>query len=236
MKRIIVLGDTHGRSFWKLPAFSGNYDRFIFIGDYFDTKDDISVTLQMHNFKEIVEFKKKFPDKVILLFGNHDAHYLPEFLKRGEYYSGFQRKHCWEISSLIVHSKENMQLAHSEGEFVFTHAGITKSWLKFASIKEDEKMINKINLLFKRDPDKLTFNGLDPYGDNITQSPIWVRPASLDKDRVDGIHVVGHTSVKRLIPTAHPNIILIDCLGKSGEYLVIDVVDGETKLKVDKVI
>ena len=39
MKKTIVLGDTHGRSQWKLITHQENADRVIFIGDYFDSYD-----------------------------------------------------------------------------------------------------------------------------------------------------------------------------------------------------
>ena len=37
--KTLVLGDTHGRSFWKLAINIENPDRVIFIGDYFDSFD-----------------------------------------------------------------------------------------------------------------------------------------------------------------------------------------------------
>ena len=66
-------------------------------------------------------------------------------------------------------------------------------------------------------------DNMDMSGDDITQSPIWVRPHSLAIDMVDGIRcVVGHTQVKQLgLNEKFPNLILIDCLGFTDEYLVI---------------
>ncbi len=37
MKKTLVLGDTHGRSNWKLAIHQEQPDRVIFIGDYFDS-------------------------------------------------------------------------------------------------------------------------------------------------------------------------------------------------------
>jgi predicted phosphodiesterase len=55
--KTIILGDTHGRSFWKLAIYQEKPDRVVFIGDYFDTQDDISAIEQIHNFNEIIRFK-----------------------------------------------------------------------------------------------------------------------------------------------------------------------------------
>lgn len=40
--RVIALGDTHGRLHWKAITSKDDFDKVIFIGDYFDTHDGIS--------------------------------------------------------------------------------------------------------------------------------------------------------------------------------------------------
>ena len=92
-----------------------------------------------------------------------------------------------------------------------------------------------VNDLFKYQPKCFTFmnnvgENMDMTGDDVTQSPIWVRPMSLKKDMVDGIRcVVGHTQVRQLgLNDQFPQIILIDCLGYTDEYLVIE--DGIAKI------
>ena len=55
--KTIILGDTHGRSNWKLAIHQEQPDRIIFIGDYFDSFDIPGVE-QIHNFKEIIQYKE----------------------------------------------------------------------------------------------------------------------------------------------------------------------------------
>jgi predicted phosphodiesterase len=56
--KTIIIGDVHGRDQWKqIVAQEKDADTVIFLGDYFDSFD-ISAVEQMHNFKEIVEFKE----------------------------------------------------------------------------------------------------------------------------------------------------------------------------------
>ncbi len=50
MKKTLVLGDTHGRSNWKLAIHQEQPDRVIFIGDYFDSVEFSDVE-QIDNFK-----------------------------------------------------------------------------------------------------------------------------------------------------------------------------------------
>ena len=61
---------------------------------------------------------------------------------------------------------------------------------------------------------------LDRSGDDVTQSPIWVRIPSLLKDMVKGFtYVIGHTTIREMHMAN--SVIAIDCLGTSKEYLVI---------------
>jgi hypothetical protein len=81
-----------------------------------------------------------------------------------------------------------------------------------------------INALFLSRPQAFDFTtgaNYDMYGDDVTQTPIWVRPNSLLEDRVPGyIQVVGHTQQRHI--TLSTDVILIDALGATGEYLAIN--------------
>ena len=63
------------------------------------------------------------------------------------------------------------------------------------------------------------------YGDDVTQGPLWVRPASLNLDGLNTmdslrpVQVVGHTQ-QDAIDLDGPNIFC-DTL-EVGEYLIID--------------
>ena len=68
-----IIGDIHGRTCWKELVKDDCVN--IFVGDYFDPYDKISHDELMQNFADIIAFKKQHPDTV-LLYGNHDLHYL----------------------------------------------------------------------------------------------------------------------------------------------------------------
>jgi hypothetical protein len=58
-------------------------------------------------------------------------------------------------------------------------------------------------------------------GDDKDQSPIWVRIPSLLADPLPEVtYVVGHTTLLEL--TMIQNLIGIDTLGTTGEYLIIE--------------
>lgn len=218
--KLIAIGDIHGKDTWKKIA-KQPFDKFIFIGDYFDSFY-ITGYDQIVNFKQIISFKNKNPDKVVLLIGNHDYHYLNGV---SEQYSGFQGVYQHEIQALLEKNIHLMQMAHKHDNLLFTHAGVTKTWLNNNSIDITLHNIDEgLNFIFKRGRLQFRFTpgpNCSNYGDDITQSPIWVRPTSLLKDPIDTlIQIVGHTSQEHLQIT--PNLILIDTLDTSKEYLVYE--------------
>ena len=77
--KTIMIGDIHGRDTWKqIIAQEPDAYRIVFLGDYFDSFD-IKGVEQLHNFNEIIKFKQETHQDVIMLFGNHDYHYMPGF-------------------------------------------------------------------------------------------------------------------------------------------------------------
>ena len=117
-------------------------------------------------------------------------------------------------------------------KYLFTHAGVTKTWMEFtcnywlrgkvediSSLSIDEKL----DMLFRSKPTTFGFspgNNFDYYGDETCQTPIWVRPKSLRKDKIDGyIQIVGHTQTNMI--DVNDEVIQIDSL-EYGNYLVIE--------------
>jgi hypothetical protein len=243
--KTVAIGDTHGRSFWKLIIEQEKpFDKLIFIGDYFDTHETISPELQAINFREICQYKEENSDKVILLIGNHDEHYFPFMGNSGT--SGYNTGAAPAIGHLLMTYKDLLKMAHAEDNLLFSHAGIGETWLinnhpdletnpgiyLFNSAKD---IANKVNELWKFKPLLFKFNGWEPTGDNVGQTPIWIRPRSLMKDsqkmKENGItQIVGHTQQNQIDikgKATGGKYYFIDTLGTSGEYLIIN--NGEFK-------
>jgi len=244
--KTIVIGDVHGRSLWKLIVNQEqDADRIIFIGDYFDSFD-ISGVEQIQNFKEIIEYKETSGKEVIMLVGNHDHHYYPEVGYTGT--SGYQRGIAPSITQVVDENRQHLQMAYSFDEFLFTHAGVSPTFMDGEFGEEgwvEDNVVELLNDLFKYKPKSFDFNGTDPYGDNTYQTPIWIRPRSLmavNKKHDKGlkkryIQIVGHTQVKKLDidgaqKAAGGRYYLIDCQDTTGEYLVIqdkELIIGTTR-------
>jgi len=194
--KTVILGDTHSRPIWKQIVVDEQPDRVIFIGDYFDAYDDYTAVEQMHNFKEIIEYKESGKAEVIILIGNHDYHYM-----RGitEHYSGYQAGARPAIEQLLYENRQHMQMAYGMNGFIFTHAGVSYDWLQVHGYDNESNLIDWINDMWKYKPNIFGFAGRDPYGDSTISSPIWIRPHSLQKANRDTlrdqfIQVVGHTT------------------------------------------
>jgi hypothetical protein len=226
--KTLVLGDTHGRPYWKEIVAKENPNRVIFIGDYFDCYDDYTAAEQMDNFKKIVEYKQSGEAEVIMLVGNHDYHYM-----RGvsEHYSGYQSGAAPAIQQLLEDNKEHLQMCYRLGDFVFSHAGISHDWLTIHGYSIGHDLIEWVNDKFKFTPKLFEFSGWDPHGDSVISSPIWIRPMSLLKSNKETwlkekhIQVVGHTQVNKIDVAGKATggkYYLIDTLGTTGEYMVIE--------------
>ena len=234
--KTIILGDTHGRSNWKLAIHQDQPDRVIFIGDYFDSFDIPGVE-QIHNFKEIIQYKENNPQiEVVLLIGNHDHHYFPEIGYTGT--SGYQSGIAPSITQVIDENRHHLQMAYGFGDYLFTHAGVSPIYMDqvFGSDGwSKESIVFDLNELFKYKPKAFEFNGFDGYGDNTTQTPIWIRPGSLmsvnkkhNKGlKKDYIADVVHTQMKKIDLDGSDKFTggryyFIDTMDTSGDYLIIE--------------
>ena len=241
MTKIVVIGDIHARDKWKrVVAEENDFDKIVFMGDYFDTRDEIPHQKWVDNFRDIVEFKRMNMDKVVLLIGNHDYHYM-----RGitEIYTGYTPVARFDVQEILDRNADILQACFKHDNFLFTHAGVTNTWYKNGLklwCKErgiditDLDICDQINYLFQYAPDQFKFTSgryLDNYADEVTQTPIWVRPLALMTDRLGKyFHVVGHTFETPEIKTDHNpgGVITTDALG-IGYYVVIH--DGIPEIK-----
>lgn len=227
--KTVVIGDIHGRPVWKLIVKAENPDKVIFMGDYFDSYDDYTAVEQMHNFKEIVEYKESGQAVVVMLIGNHDYHYMPGVT---EHYSGYQAGARASIEHLLYENKHHLKMTcQLSGEFLFSHAGISPDWLLIHGYSVEHNVVDWVNDMWQYKPNVFNFAGHDPYGDSVVSPPIWIRPKSLQKANRESfikdnfIQVVGHTQQNKIDTEGKSTggrYYYIDTLGTSGEYMVIE--------------
>ena len=143
-KKIIIIPDVHGRTFWKEPVhkYKNNKDiQIVFLGDYLDGYDKIDgITMEdaIANFEEILEVARA-SNNITLLIGNHDLHYWPEFLS--SYGCRRYNIYKYDISKMFLDNIDLFSIAFetyiNDKQYLFTHAGLVKDWYDYISSKKN---------------------------------------------------------------------------------------------------
>lgn len=198
-----AIGDIHGKDVWK-KYIDSEFDNFYFVGDYFDNYEETPTVTQIRNFREICDYAEK-NSNIHLCLGNHDFHYLKGI---NEQYSGYQFYTHFDIQEVLEENINLLKPVYQNGDYLISHAGITKTFLHNVLKLENPP---DINTCFEENRNCLKFRGYNQYGDDITQSCIWVRPNSLHKDKLDNYkQIVGHTRVDYI--ETFNDVTFIDCL------------------------
>ena len=142
---IIIIPDIHGRDFWRWTVTHlKDEDTVVFLGDYLDPYENewIYWSDAYKGLLDIIELKCTNPEKVVLLLGNHDLHYLFPNL-RGSRYNEYQAE---KIRKTFLDNMDCFQMAAeckiSGQRYLFTHAGVNKMWVeKYADLFGPAEML-----------------------------------------------------------------------------------------------
>lgn len=224
--KILVLGDIHGRRFWKraVERYIKKVDKIIFLGDYFDPYDDEGIEYEFNdiveNYHEIITLKRENDDKVVLLLGNHDLHYISKQFDDKCRSTRYDAMHHIGIGRLFNENIKLFKLCHYEeigGKKVyFTHAGITEYWLKLAGLENDDNLSENINHLFDTADgiNKLAIVGRErTWLGAKSGSPVWcdLREFVTNKGLGEGTYqIFGHTRLKRGVSASSNDFACID--------------------------
>lgn len=219
-----IIGDIHGRSVWKFLVDKRAVN--VFVGDFFDPYSYATSFEQCRdNFLDIIAFKRKHPETV-LLWGNHELHYLFHN-EMNEVYTRFDYRHALEIRKLLMdYGLYFNGVAFSiDNRFLITHAGVSRYWYmqwieKYDGQSPDyvaEQINNLWNLNFR------PFTVLENMKfcsdeESAFQSPIWIRPWMLEKNNLFAdtpyYQAFGHTQCDCI--EDHDRLICVDCLQRAS--------------------
>lgn len=220
--KYLVLGDLHCRSVWKdiVVKEGDSCDKIIFLGDYtcpreIELEDPTDTCGFLY---DILDYKDKNSDKVVLLRGNHDVcslgYYWAECCPKD--HPNVQR--YWQTKDVSNWFLKNTQWIYQipDTNIICSHAGVSEQFLENAErylannmmlynpFEETDNRWNWIicninNIepceLFGFTPCKLS----DYYGDSATQPCTWIRPYTLIYYGIkDFIQVVGHTRMENI--------------------------------------
>ncbi len=210
MKKVLFIGDIHGRVDWRETANEGlkRFEEVVFLGDYFDSFD-LSAARQMDNFKALVAFLRKRGGKALL--GNHDFAYIHSYHN----ISGYQHSQAPFIKQLLEENKDLFSIAWgytnpmTQKYTLATHAGLTATFWKrhilplfeggfmeeLTGLKDPASLDIHETLNYLIDKKELMWKVGSMRGGVGTPGPIWADIRELNDDPYPDINqVVGHTA------------------------------------------
>lgn len=226
--KILVLGDIHGRPFWKEIIDKESPDLTIFLGDYVTTHESYTPKMQLEELEKILSLKEQNPSKVILLRGNHDLDGLGYYWARC-YPSAQDVQNVMaapDFKARFLNATQWIYLQNiNDKPTIFAHAGISECWLH-EILKLDKFDVDMINDLEPNENFGFVGDRNDNYGTSRTQSCTWIRPGTLCQYGIKGYdQVVGHTGTGAgcIITETdnHDTIWLCDALQQKS-YLIIE--------------
>lgn len=143
LKKIIIIPDVHGRTFWREPVKKyKNVEgvHIVFLGDYLDPYENIDFIYKAEAiavFEEIID-EARSANNITLLLGNHDLHYWPQFHRSYGCRRDELRKQ--DISHMFLSNIDLFSIAYetyiNDKQYLFTHAGVIKPWFEWVTNKE----------------------------------------------------------------------------------------------------
>ena len=232
---ILSIGDIHGRSIWKIACFGTSekyeawrdncddpkydlselplfmYDKIVFIGDYVDSWLFSNIEIKK-NLEEIVHFKTCFPDKVVLILGNHDISY-----KDNVYCSGFKAEMLHDYKELFntkINGDSIFQAAFQYKDWLWTHAGLTLGFyvthieklLKekdnrfYSFYKSCTNVAEILNFMYNSNNQDIFRVGYSRQGSSPNPGPFWADRNELHGKPAFGLNqIVGHTPCDKIL-------------------------------------
>ena len=225
--KYIIVPDIHARDFWREPvnkAISDTDAKIVFLGDYvdpyigdfydnnkwlvnnIDSWDKLSDYV-VKTLTDIIELKKEYPDRIILLLGNHDCGYMigPHICNcRHE-----RPRYSKMLEALFTENKDLFQLAYDDTinnvHYIFSHAGINKryAWDCFFEEVDENNVVELFNTAFKENNYGLLESlGLYSFWRGAWRanygSLIWAdaREWTQSNEEAYGYSIVGHTQLE----------------------------------------
>ena len=230
---IIIIPDVHGRDFWRWAVAQRKEENtIVFLGDYLDPYEDewIYWSDAYKGLLDIIALKQENPEKVMLLLGNHDLHYIFPSL-RGSRYNEYQAE---KIRKTFLDNLDYFQMAAEceiDGQrFLFTHAGVNKAWVeKYADLfgSVDTVTAETFNQLMFKETFVEALGDISSlrWGSDRAGSMVWADVEEFEWSEArlpDVIQVFGHTLQDNGPRVIGNSMYCLDCkrafvLNSSGE-------------------
>lgn len=214
--KVAIIGDIHGTTkflecYKNIQENDSDVEKIIVLGDWFDPYIDIDLDTMIERYNEFVKIWKS-DDRIISILGNHDiAGYIivnDSTNRTMRYGKGRQR-----ITDVIEQNLSESYLTYKIGDYIFSHAGVSRDWLNDIDIYDGCNYVNDImNCKKGWTEDELTdICTFYPYdfsesGIDKHQSCVWIRPQALYSCAIENYNqVVAHTRIKEITKVSLEN-------------------------------
>lgn len=201
--KILIVPDIHGRTFWKEAKEKiHEVDTCIFLGDYVDPYDyeDGVISGSDHealvdNVKEIIQFARDNAPKVILLLGNHDAHYLSESSEiQSSHYNSLVKN---ELVRIINDNIDLFRKCVVCCGYLFSHAGVVRGWLSYNGYTGDFNDVYEVESFINNSTIEVTAQvGRSRWGVYPSGGPLCADISEHEYGDLLFPQIVGHTQLK----------------------------------------
>lgn len=208
--KIFVVPDVHQTEHWrKAKDAIGIVDKIIILGDYFDSHESDPYYPEgdeaAFNLLDIIAFKKQYPEKVDILVGNHDLHYIGENVP----FCYPNQSNCYATyHNVFANNVALFDVCVEYDGWLFSHSGVSTMWLErmcdsYPDFKDKLMVVGStkaINQWFHEGHynDFAYYGSMADWrgdGSSSDQSPCWIRVANLLKSPAYSNYVIGHTQV-----------------------------------------
>lgn len=219
-KTTIAIGDVHGLDLWRDVVDAHPGCRVVFLGDYLDPYGYVHRGKLLDNLRAIMQLKRDRPEDVVLLLGNHDLHYFCEDACIG---TRFDEEIAEAASCMFLHNIDLFQYAFQDGEYLFTHAGVSQVWFECDFCGDaSQPVAEQLNHSAADQIPALLRVGYARGGRRRDTGGIfWADESELDEPLHGFIQIVGHNRVEEVTERIGPGggkIVFCDCL-RNGLYL-----------------
>jgi predicted MPP superfamily phosphohydrolase len=223
--KTITIPDLHGKDYWRDHVDPSEYDLMVFLGDYVDSWD-VSNTYIKYCLESVISLKKEFPEKVVLLLGNHEFNYLyPDIKYRC---SGFRPEAYHDLHHLLYENRTLFKASHQIDNYLWLHAGIHRGWEKFRfPLNTNISVADQLNDAFDQNKQELFDVGIMRGGNKHVGGPFWVDKSLLSNKPLLGYHqIVGHNPVDDITKIEiddDTSVTYCDCLDTRMEFYKLEI-------------
>lgn len=240
MNKILILGDIHGRKFWREPVskYLNNSDiHIIFLGDYLDpypSIDGITAEEAFEEFKYLIQTVKN-TNNVTMLLGNHDYAYLGNLVNLGSCRKDMERK--YDIATIFNDNKSLFKIAYEYDKYLFTHAGVILDW--FNRVCSNQPLNSDVLNTLINNPHALMQVSYERGGYSRDGSCIWADVYEhMFQKNIGYYQIFAHSyqyTTKQ--PIIQPNFAMLDCAKafmlnlETGDIVEFDDKNLENQIK-----